>query len=126
MARPPAAGGFASSADRGQIGLRRIFRSALGAKDQEIAHLAALGMEQHGPTIAAQVVNRSIWAGRERTKGPIEGAGNDLPIHLHILRPFRPTRALSRAFWAIGLKLLDLRIRQIRSPPSEAGHSGVP
>jgi len=98
MARPPPVGGFASTADRGQIGIRRIFRSALGAKDQEIAHFAALGMEQHRPTVAAQVVNRTIWAGRERTKGPIEGAGNDLPIHLHILRSFRPATALSRAF----------------------------
>jgi hypothetical protein len=71
--------------------------------------LAALGMEQDCAAVAAQVVNRTILARWKRTKGPIEVAWNDFPIHPHSLRPFRPKRAPSRAFEAIDLKLLGLR-----------------
>ena len=79
---------FVLAGNRSQIGIRGIMRSALGAKDNKIVYEAVFGMEQDGPAVAANVVNRMIWAGVERTKGPVEVAGNDLPIHLHFLRPF--------------------------------------
>jgi hypothetical protein len=87
-------------------------------------HLAALGMEQQCPTVSAKVVNRTIWAGRERIKGPIKVAGNDPPSHLHILRPFRPPRALSRALEQ-SVSIAQLTDRSNPKLASEACHPGL-